>query len=78
MDETKPKVNPKSQETVEDIFTNKGESDNSRFDIAGNMTTWHTHETYGGTGNHNSLWGDILKEKRLKDKATKTAEDKSK
>lgn len=72
------KTRPKDNETVEDIFSNKSESNNSRFDIPGNMTTWRTHETYNGTGNHNSLWDDIHKEKRIKDKAAKTAEEKSK
>ena len=77
-DKTKEKTTPEDRETVEDIFINKSESNNSRFDISGNMTTWHVHETYSGTGNHESLWDDILKEKRLKDKAAKTAEKNSK
>jgi hypothetical protein len=77
-DKTKEKTTPDDLETVEDIFINKSESNNSRFDISGNMTTWHTHETYGGTGNHDSLWDDILKEKRKKEKAVRTAEENTK
>ncbi len=77
-DKTKPNNMPLDPETVEDIFINKSESNNSRFDISGNMTTWHTHETYGGTGNHDSLWDDILKEKRKKEKAARTAGENSK
>lgn len=77
MKDTMPKSNPKHQETVEDIFSNKSESNNSRFDIPGNMTTWRTHETYSGSGNHDSLWDDISREKRKKQKAIRIALDKS-
>lgn len=61
----------KKEESVEDIFSNKSESNNSRFDVPGNMTTWRTHETYNGTGNHNSMWDDLHKEKRKELKAAK-------
>jgi hypothetical protein len=72
MSDTKGK--DKNQETVADIYANKTESNNAGFDIDGNMTTWHTHETYIGTGNHSSLWDDILKEKRAQQKAAKEKE----
>jgi len=74
--DTKLNANPKHQETVEDIFSDKRESNNSRFDIAGNTTIWRTHETYLGSGNHVSLWDEISREKRKQQKAGKIAEDK--
>ncbi len=48
------------------IYKNDFDDNNSRFDRTGNMTTWRVHETYIGSGNHHSLWDDLLKEKRKK------------